>query len=155
MRGGPSEPACRSGLQTTFGGCGQKPWFSLWRARSVPTLWEWNESFKTWGPYATMLNDFTFDDYHMFRSSSRMLPEMMQLDISHSGTRLNSCRSWYKPICSEQREIILLGSGRIVGNPSAIPSPSPGWQDSVAVSICRARAFVVIQELTLQAQQGN
>src|ERR1035441_3532073 len=91
----------------------------------------------------------------MFRSSSRMLPEMMQLDISHSGTRLNSCRSWYKPICSEQREIILLGSGRIVGNPSAIPSPSPGWQDSVAVSICRARAFVVIQELTLQAQQGN
>jgi RNA-directed DNA polymerase len=26
MRAGPSEPACRSRLQTTFGGCGQKPW---------------------------------------------------------------------------------------------------------------------------------
>ena len=26
MREGPSEPAYRRGLQTTFGGCGQKPW---------------------------------------------------------------------------------------------------------------------------------
>jgi hypothetical protein len=26
MREGPSESACRSGFQTTFGGCGQKPW---------------------------------------------------------------------------------------------------------------------------------
>jgi RNA-directed DNA polymerase len=26
MRGGPSEPADRSRFQTTFGGCGQKPW---------------------------------------------------------------------------------------------------------------------------------
>ena len=26
MRDGPSEPACRSRFQTTFGGCGQKPW---------------------------------------------------------------------------------------------------------------------------------
>ena len=26
MREGPSKPACRSGFQTTFGGCGQKPW---------------------------------------------------------------------------------------------------------------------------------
>ena len=27
MRGGPSEPACRSGFQITFGCCGQKPWW--------------------------------------------------------------------------------------------------------------------------------
>src|SRR5262249_46663896 len=26
MRVGPSESACRSRFQTTFGGCGQKPW---------------------------------------------------------------------------------------------------------------------------------
>src|ERR1035438_2600115 len=26
MRGGPSEPACRSRFQTTFGGVGEKPW---------------------------------------------------------------------------------------------------------------------------------
>lgn len=48
---------------------------SIWRARSVPTLWAWNEGFSTWGPYATMLNDFTFDDYHMFRADSRMLSD--------------------------------------------------------------------------------
>jgi hypothetical protein len=47
---------------------------SIWRARSVPTLWEWNESFRTWGPYATMLNDITFDHHHMFRSESSVLP---------------------------------------------------------------------------------
>jgi len=47
---------------------------SLWRARSVPTLSEWDESFRTWGPYATILNDITFDHYHMFRAESRLLP---------------------------------------------------------------------------------
>ena len=41
----------------------------------MPTLWAWNEGFSTWGPYATMLNDFTFDDYHMFRADSRMLSD--------------------------------------------------------------------------------
>jgi hypothetical protein len=47
---------------------------SLWRARSVPTVSEWDESFRTWGPYATIVNDITFDHYHMFRSESRLLP---------------------------------------------------------------------------------
>jgi VWFA-related protein len=47
---------------------------SIWRARSVPTLSEWDESFRTWGPYATMLNEISFDQYHMFRSESRILP---------------------------------------------------------------------------------
>jgi hypothetical protein len=47
---------------------------SIWRARSVPTLSEWDESFRTWGPYATMLNDISFDKYHIFRSESRLIP---------------------------------------------------------------------------------
>jgi VWFA-related protein len=47
---------------------------SIWRARSVPTLSEWDESFRAWGPYATMLNDISFDQYHMFRSESRLIP---------------------------------------------------------------------------------
>jgi VWFA-related protein len=47
---------------------------SIWRARSVPTLSEWDESFRTWGPYATMMNDISFDQYHMFRPESRILP---------------------------------------------------------------------------------
>ncbi len=46
---------------------------SISRARSVPTLREWNDEFKTWGPYTTMLNDFVFQEYHLFRGQSRML----------------------------------------------------------------------------------
>jgi VWFA-related protein len=45
----------------------------IWRKRTVPVLEEWNASFNTWGPYTTMVNQFTFEDYHMFRGESRML----------------------------------------------------------------------------------
>ena len=45
----------------------------IWRKRTVPVLEEWNAGFNTWGPYKTMLNQFTFEDYHMFRGESRML----------------------------------------------------------------------------------
>ena len=48
---------------------------SISRARSVPTLKEWNDDFKTWGPYTTMLNDFAFNDYHLFLAQSRMLTD--------------------------------------------------------------------------------
>jgi hypothetical protein len=34
---------------------------------------EWHESFRTYGPYGTMLNDITFDAFHMFRADSHML----------------------------------------------------------------------------------
>jgi hypothetical protein len=47
---------------------------SIMRSRSVGILSEWGESFRTYGPYATMLNDVSFDRYHMFRSESRILP---------------------------------------------------------------------------------
>ena len=68
---------------------------SLSRGRSVVVLSEtlhdrekiaWHESFRTYGPYATMLNDITFDAFHMFRADSRMLtgftpvPEGKSLD---------------------------------------------------------------------------
>jgi VWFA-related protein len=46
---------------------------SISRARSVIALTEWDESFRTYGPYATMLNDFAFERYHVFRAKSRML----------------------------------------------------------------------------------
>jgi hypothetical protein len=47
---------------------------NIWRARSVNTLVEWNTAaLLTWGPYATKLNDFRYDDYHGFRSESRVL----------------------------------------------------------------------------------
>jgi VWFA-related protein len=48
---------------------------SRMRMRSVNTATEWDsESFLEWGPYATVLNDFRFDDYHLFRAKIRMLP---------------------------------------------------------------------------------
>ena len=46
---------------------------SIWRARSETLLTEWDESFRTYGPYATMLNDFAFERYHVYRAKSRML----------------------------------------------------------------------------------
>jgi hypothetical protein len=46
---------------------------SISRGRSVTDLTEWDESFRTYGPYATMLNDVAFEGYHIFRTKSRML----------------------------------------------------------------------------------
>jgi hypothetical protein len=46
---------------------------SISRGRSVIPLTEWDESFRTYGPYTTMLNDVAFERYHMFRAKSRML----------------------------------------------------------------------------------
>ena len=46
---------------------------ALTRSRTVRILHEWNESFGVYGPFETMMNDATFDDYHMFRSSSRIV----------------------------------------------------------------------------------
>jgi hypothetical protein len=46
---------------------------SISRGRSVIPLTEWDESFRTYGPYTTMLNDVVFERYHMFRAKSRML----------------------------------------------------------------------------------
>jgi hypothetical protein len=45
----------------------------IWRKRTVPVLEEWHAGFNTWEPYTTMLNQFTFEDYHMFRVESRLL----------------------------------------------------------------------------------
>jgi hypothetical protein len=47
---------------------------SLMRSRSVVFLKEWDEGFKTYGPYATTMNDIVFDNYHVFRAESRVLP---------------------------------------------------------------------------------
>jgi len=55
---------------------------SISRGRSVAVLSdtlkdrekiEWRESFRTYGPYATMLDDIAFDAFHMFRADSQML----------------------------------------------------------------------------------
>lgn len=48
---------------------------SIVRARSVRMLSDWDESFRAYGPYTTMLNDIRFDGYHVFRSESKMLTD--------------------------------------------------------------------------------
>ncbi len=35
---------------------------------------EWGEDFKVYAPFETLLNDMVFGQYHLFRSSARMLP---------------------------------------------------------------------------------
>jgi UDP-N-acetylmuramate-alanine ligase len=47
---------------------------SMIRARSVAEASAWDESFLTYGPYTTMLNEIEFSNYRMFRSTARILP---------------------------------------------------------------------------------
>lgn len=44
------------------------------RQRRVWQLNEWDMSFKIYGPFKTVLNDVTFDRYHLFRSETTILP---------------------------------------------------------------------------------
>ena len=53
---------------------------SIMRARSVRILSEWDEAFMVYGPYATMLNDISFDQYHIFRSESHMLSDFTPIE---------------------------------------------------------------------------
>lgn len=53
---------------------------SISRGRSVMTLTEWDQSFRTYGPYTTMMNDVAFERYHMFRAKSRVLTETPPLE---------------------------------------------------------------------------
>ena len=41
-------------------------------------LFEWDEGFRTYGPWATLVNDITYSGYHMFRGESRMMPGFNQ-----------------------------------------------------------------------------
>lgn len=47
---------------------------SMLRGRSVNILMDWDEGFKTYGPYATLVNDITYNDYHMSRGESHLMP---------------------------------------------------------------------------------
>jgi VWFA-related protein len=47
---------------------------SIMRIRSLSLLMDWDEGFRTYGPYETMVNDISYGDYHMFRGESHMMP---------------------------------------------------------------------------------
>jgi VWFA-related protein len=51
---------------------------AVWRSRtvSVLALTDWDETFRTYGPFATMLNDMAFDNYHLFRAETRVLTDV-------------------------------------------------------------------------------
>ena len=46
---------------------------SFMHSRNVDHWQLWDESFRTWGPWMSMLNDFSFSNYHLFRANVRML----------------------------------------------------------------------------------
>jgi VWFA-related protein len=47
---------------------------SLARGRSIISLKDWDQSFLSYGPYSTKMNDMRFSNYHVFRAESRILP---------------------------------------------------------------------------------
>jgi hypothetical protein len=47
---------------------------SISRQRTVKLVEEWGESFGVYGRFETILNDVTFEQYHIFRAQSRILP---------------------------------------------------------------------------------
>ena len=47
---------------------------SILRGRSVNVLMEGDQGFRTYGPYATLVNDITYKDYHMSRGESHLMP---------------------------------------------------------------------------------
>jgi VWFA-related protein len=81
-------PLARSDITVEYGPVeiGGKTYFcpvksvSLMRSRSVVLLKEWDESFRTYGPYATTMNDITFDNYHVFRAESSVLTDFKPVE---------------------------------------------------------------------------
>jgi hypothetical protein len=79
----PGLPLVRSDIVVDYTGIeiGGKSYISpvksvaIWRSRTVSILGltAWGESFRSYGPFATMLSDVTFDHYHIFRADSRIL----------------------------------------------------------------------------------
>jgi VWFA-related protein len=49
------------------------------RQRSLVELTEFGEKFIVYGPFETILDDLKYDDYHLFHSSSRVLPGFSEL----------------------------------------------------------------------------
>jgi hypothetical protein len=47
---------------------------SISRQRVMMDMHGWGESYKVYAPFETLLNDVTFDKYHLFHSTVRMLP---------------------------------------------------------------------------------
>ena len=51
---------------------------SISRQRSVIEITEFGKKFKVYAPFETILNDVKYENYHLFRSSARVLPEFSE-----------------------------------------------------------------------------
>lgn len=79
----PGLPLSQSGIVVNYGPIeiGGKTYIcpvrsvAIWRSRSVSVLalTDWGESFRSYGPFETMLSDMTFSDYHLFRAETHVL----------------------------------------------------------------------------------
>ena len=47
-------------------------------------LTDWDETFRTYASFATMLNDMAFDDYHLFRAETRVLTDFRRRKTNKS-----------------------------------------------------------------------
>ena len=78
----PRLPVVHSGIAVDYGpvSIGGKTYIcprhsvTLSRSRTVRLLHEWHGDFGVYGPFETKLNDAVFSDFHLFRSSARILP---------------------------------------------------------------------------------
>jgi VWFA-related protein len=52
---------------------------SISRQRTTMVISEWGEGFKVYAPFETLLNEQRFDKYHIFGSTSRMLPGFVEV----------------------------------------------------------------------------
>lgn len=78
----PRLPMLSSGIMVEYGPVviGEKAYIcpirsvSISRQRTVKLVEEWGESFGVYGRFETILNDVTFEQFHIFRAQSRILP---------------------------------------------------------------------------------
>ena len=47
----------------------------MMRSRAETDVFQWDENFMTYGPYATLLNEIEFSNYRLFRGTARILPD--------------------------------------------------------------------------------
>src|SRR6185437_6398386 len=51
---------------------------SVSRQRRIMIVHEWGEAFKVYAPFETDLNEMRFSNYHIFASTSRILPDFVE-----------------------------------------------------------------------------
>jgi hypothetical protein len=82
----PGFPIVRSDVMVSYGSVdiGGKTYIcpvgsvAIWRSRTVSllALTDWGESFRSYGPFATMLSEMDFAGYHIFRAESHVLTDV-------------------------------------------------------------------------------